>query len=353
MVEVGFLGCGFIARYHAMQLAMSPVGCRVVACHDPDRRRAEAFAAELADSTPSLGAPEVCDTAAEVAERSAALFVCTWTAAHPEALAVAVERNLPVFCEKPLGVDLASAQQVAAELEALPVHAVGLVLRTSPAMQVVRELLGDDSRGAVMNVVFRDDQYLPVGGMYGSDWRADSGRSGSGTLLEHSIHDVDLLEWLVGPIEAVSAVQGFFHDLDGVEDSVTAMGGFVGGGSFALASVWHEVHDRPSLRRIEVFCENALVCLEGDVFGPVSLQSDDENLFLEGDDLVRWLADRGVQVRSTETEFLEAVGELVPGAAGRVIVPGAPEALRAHLVVDAMYRSAAAGGGRVAVAETP
>ena len=34
---------------------------------------AEAFAAELADSTPSLGAPEVCDTAAEVAERSAAL----------------------------------------------------------------------------------------------------------------------------------------------------------------------------------------------------------------------------------------------------------------------------------------
>lgn len=353
MVEVGFLGCGFIARYHAMQLALSPLGCAVVACHDPDRTRAEAFAVELADSMPQLGTPEVCDSAADVAERSEALFVCTWTAAHPEALAVAAERGLPAFCEKPLGVDLAGARQVAAELEALPVHAVGLVLRTSPAMQVVRQLLRADSRGAVMNVVFRDDQYLPVGGLYGSDWRADSRRSGSGTLLEHSIHDVDLLEWLVGPIESVSAVQGFFHGLHGVEDSVTAMGSFAGGGSFALASVWHEIHDRPSLRRIEVFCENALVCLEGDVFGPVSLQSDDENLSLEGDELGEWLTGRGVELRSTESEFLEAVEQLGSGAVGRTVVPGAPEALRAHLVVDAMYRSAAAGGGRVTVPEEP
>jgi predicted dehydrogenase len=134
---------------------------------------------------------------------------------------------------------------------------------------------------------------------------------------------------------------------------VTAMGSFAGGGSFALASVWHEIHDRPSLRRIEVFCENALVCLEGDVFGPVSLQSDHENLRLEGDELTEWLAGRGIEVRSTETEFLEAVEELGSGGAGRAVVPGASEALRAHRVVDAMYGSAAAGGGRVAVAGGP
>jgi predicted dehydrogenase len=47
-----------------------------------------------------------------------------------------------------------------------------------------------------MNVVFRDDQYLPTQGVYASTWRADAALAGSGVLLEHSIHDLDLLEWL-------------------------------------------------------------------------------------------------------------------------------------------------------------
>ncbi len=144
-----------------------------------------------------------------------------------------------------------------------------------------------------MNVVFRDDQYLPVGGMYASEWRADQALAGSGALLEHSIHDVDLLEWLVGPIESVCAHRGNFHGLHGIEDSITASGGFAEGGSFALASVWHEIHSRPSLRRIEVFCEHRLVTVEGDVFGPVVCESAAGTVRLEGDDLTRWLAERG------------------------------------------------------------
>lgn len=339
-MDVGFLGCGFIARYHAMQLALSPLQVEVVACSDRDRSRAEAFAAEVAESTPQLGRPVVYETAEEVAAVSAAVFVCTWTAAHLESVRVAAGRGLPVFCEKPLGVDLAQARAVAAVLGEVPVQAVGLVLRTSPAMLVMRELLADASVGAVMNVVFRDDQYLPVGGMYASDWRADSRRAGAGTLLEHSIHDVDLLDWLVGPIEQVSATQGSFHRLEGIEDTVTAMGNLRSGGSFSLASVWHEVHDRPSQRRIEVFCEHALISVEGDIFGPVSIMSDTESFTLAGDELVTWLERRGVDATSTETDFLAAVGEFTAGRRPTGVVPGAAEALRAHEIVDAMYRSA-------------
>ncbi len=67
---------------------------------------------------------------------------------------------------------------------------------------------------------------------------------------------------LVGPASTVSAQQAHFHGLDGIEDSVSALFRFDGGGSGSLSSVWHDVLSRPSQRRIEVFCEHALVTLE-------------------------------------------------------------------------------------------
>ncbi len=346
---LGFLGCGFIARYHAMQLAVAGHDCSAVACHDPDGERAARFAREVASQMPALGSPEVCGSVEEVLDASDAVFVCTWTAAHRELVVAAADRGLPVFCEKPLGTSLADAEAVALALESTPAHAVGLVLRSSPAMLAVQELVRDPAAGAVMNVVFRDDQYLPVDGLYESRWRVDATLAGSGALLEHSIHDADLLEFLVGPIDAVGAHVGHFHGIDGIEDNVTAMGRYQSGATFSLASVWHDIDARSSLRRIEVFCANRLVTLEGDVFGPVLMQSDDETLHLEGDEIVDWLDHRDVPTESTETAFLHAVGQHLEGRKPARLRPDAADALRAHQVVDAMYRSAAAGGAPVDV----
>ena len=53
------------------------------------------------------------------------------------------------------------------------VHQVGLVLRRSPAFLLLKDLVADPASGRVMSVVFRDDQYIPVQGMYASSWRGD------------------------------------------------------------------------------------------------------------------------------------------------------------------------------------
>jgi predicted dehydrogenase len=340
-VRVGFLGAGFISRYHAMQLALAPEACDVVAVHDPDPERARGFAA-------AEGAV-VAASVAEVLERSEVVFVCTWTSAHREVVEAVAAAGLPVMCEKPLGTDLADAVAVASAAMACPLNVVGLVLRTSPALLAVRELLAEPGAGELMSIVFRDDQYLPTQGMYGSDWRGDAVRAGSGTLLEHSIHDVDLLEWLAGPIDAVSAQESFHHDLAGIEDSVSALGRFTSGATFTLTSVWHDVLARPSQRRIELFCRNRLITLEGDLFGPVHLHSDTTSLTLADDALVDWLVSRGVVLRSTESALLAAVAAWGPTGVAEELHPDARDALRAHAVVDALYRSAASGGEAVEV----
>ena len=336
-VRVGFLGAGFIARYHAMQLRLAAEPNELVAVHDPEPGRAESFCAD------EQGTP--VDGIEQVLERCDAVFVCTWTAAHLEGVRAVVDAGLPVFCEKPLSTDLERARELVQLVEASGVpNAVGLVLRSSPALLTMRELISDPTSGRVMNVVFRDDQYLPTQGMYGSTWRGDRTLAGSGTLLEHSIHDVDILEWLVGPAVSVSAQQAFFHGLDGIEDSVSALFRFAGGASGSVSSVWHDVLSRPSQRRIEVFCEHALVTLEGEYFGPIRCQRSDGELVLDGEELVEWLSDRGVDPASTEQEFLVQVRRGLEGAPVERVRPDVRDALRAHEVVDAVYRSARAGG---------
>ena len=151
------------------------------------------------------------------------------------------------------------------------------MLRDSPAFLYLRHLIGRPESGRVMSVVFRDDQYIPIQGMYGSTWRADPAKAGAGTLLEHSIHDLDLLEWLFGDIEAVAAQTGRFHQIAGIEDLAVVTLRYASGAIGTLTSVWHDLLERPSLRRVEVLCERGFFVLEGDVFGPVRwTRPDDE-----------------------------------------------------------------------------
>lgn len=339
-LRIGFIGAGFIARYHAFQLRLASEPNEVGPVFDLEPERAAAFIAEEGGT--------VVSSLEAVLEASDAVFVCTWTVHHLEAVRAVVAAGLPVFCEKPLSTDLDGAAELAKVVEGGGVPAaVGLVLRTAPAMLTVRELLAEPAHGRVMNVVFRDDQFLPIQGIYGSTWRADAELAGSGALLEHSIHDVDLLEWLLGPAWSVAATMSEFHGHPGIEDSVSALVRFPTGATASLVSVWHDVLRRPSQRRIEIFCERALITLEGEIFGPVRVETADEEYVLDGDALVAWLAERAVALRSTEQDFLEAARAFHDGGGVRRVEPDVQDALRAHVVVDAMYRSSAAGGAPV------
>lgn len=335
-VRVGFVGTGFIARFHQLMLSGASTPCEIVAVYDTDPERAAAFATDTgAEVAPSVEA---------LVDRVDAVFICTWTSAHHDAVALAVAAGRAVFCEKPLAPDLDQADELAAMVEAAGViNQVGLVLRRSPAFTLVRQLLADPAAGRVMAVVLRDDQFIPTQGMYGSDWRADPDRAGAGTVIEHSIHDVDLLEWLLGPIERVSAWTREFHGIEGIEDAATASFAFASGAVGSMVSVWHDVLERPSLRHVEILCERLHVVVEGDWFGPVrwTLTGTGEQA-REGIDLLEALDPPLPDGGNPDGEFLAAV------VAGHPASPTVADALRAHAVVDALYRSAAADGAPMA-----
>jgi UDP-N-acetyl-2-amino-2-deoxyglucuronate dehydrogenase len=337
IVRVGFLGAGLSATAHAASLRRSGAAMMWAGVHDPDLSRAEAFSA-------TTGAT-VCASEDEVLDGADAVYVCTWTSEHPRLVEAAARRGLAVFCEKPLATDLAGARRMTETVaRAGVVNQVGLVLRRSPAFALVRDLVRDAASGRVMAVVFRDDQYLPIQGMYASTWRGDAARAGAGVLVEHSIHDIDLLEHVIGPLESVAARSSTFHELPGIEDAVAVTVRFSGGAVGTLVSVWHDMLERPNQRRLEVVCESAWVGLDNDWNGPVRWRRVGESeQVLEGEALVAEVARRGLPHGNPDAAFVSAV------AASSGASPDFATALRAHVVVDAAYRSAAAGGEPIAV----
>jgi predicted dehydrogenase len=330
-IRVGFFGAGFISDLHVWFLSECGIDHQIVAVHDPDTDRAEAFAE-------AHGARAVAED--ELLDLVDAVYVCTWTSEHPRLVSLAADAGRAVFCEKPLAFDADAAASMAAAVEAAGVvNQVGLVLRFMPPFRFLRRLLADERAGEILAVVFRDDQYLPVQGQYASVWRGDPTRAGAGTLLEHSIHDVDLLAWLLGPVRAVSATTREVHAIAGIEDVVAARLDFECGTLVTLTSVWHDMLERPSDRHVEVFGERLHVVVEHDLLGPVRWRfagQDEQCLDFEG--LRRAAHDAGDHDDNPATVFLRAVRD------GTSAAPDFAAAMPAHRLVDALYASAADDG---------
>ncbi len=347
-LKIGMVGCGLIGRSHATGLQATPKA-ELVAVYDTDRERAETLAKQFSP----LGIEAVKHSAAEVIEAVDALYVCTWTSEHRALVTAAAEAGKAVFCEKPLAPTLADATAMTeAVTVAGVVNQVGLVLRHSPAFRVLRSLIQRPDVGPIMNVVFRDDQYIPNQGLYGSTWRNDFDKAGGGALIEHSIHDLDLLEWMMGDIASVSARMGSVHGLPGIDDQATVTLVAADGAQASLVSVWHDVLTRPSQRRVEVFTLKGYFSLEGDWNGPVTYDIAETEAGppssgkFEGRSLQKQCARLGGHGQQPDVDFVEAVLD------GRPAYPDLAIALAAHRLADAAYRSAEAGGDTVATPPT-
>ena len=337
---IGFLGTGHIATFHSKMLRRCGVPHTRGPVFDIDSARAETFAA--ASGSTVVGSED------EVVAGSDLVYICTWTSEHARLVDKCIAAGKPFFCEKPLGTGLASAAQMATVAAASGLtHQCGLILRRSPAYLWARELIAAPAAGAVMSVVFRDDQFIPVQGHYKSTWRGDVEKAGAGTLLEHSIHDVDMLRFLVGDVVDVSARATYRHGLPGIEDCVAASVSFAGGAVGTLTTIWHDNLSRPSLRHVEVFCQNRTVVIAGDDwFGPVTWSdADGSSGSLEGEALIDAVAGLAVGDANPDGAFVRAA---VGGESG---YPDFAVALEAHRIVEAMYESARRGGDTVVVAD--
>jgi predicted dehydrogenase len=341
------IGCGHIGRFHSrnirVALASGAVEGTYAAVCDRIPARAEDFA--------SITGAVVSETPEALLETPglSAVYVCTETVEHPALVRMAAERGLAVFCEKPLARTLPEVEALtAAVTSAAVVNQVGLVLRYSPVFTVLKDLISELELGPLLTAHLRDDQFFPVRGHYGSSWRGDFAKAGGGTLIEHSIHDVDLFRWLFGEIAAVRCHTRVTTEHAGVEDVALATFQHAGGHQTSLSSVWHALDDRPSTRRLEVFFEGGWFATDHDFVGPITVQyrQGPARELSAGEVIERYRAIAALDERDFDLArrgAFEDVSFLRCVAAGAPAFPDFATALAAHRVVDACYRSAAEG----------
>ena len=351
-LRVGLIGCGFVGRFHSTGIRTfikrGLVDAQYVAVCDLDDKRARSFARAAGVRTVFTDPFDLIDS-----PEIDVVYVCVPTAGHKDLVLRAAARGKHVFCEKPLATSLADVEEMIAAVDRAGVKAgVGFVLRHSPILTVMQSLTEDPTLGRLMAIVLRDDQFFPIQGHYLSDWRKDRSIVGAGTLLEHSIHDVDVLRWFAGDVRSVRGTVRNFAGHAGVEDLAIAHLEFQSDAQAELVSVWHNVLRRPSTRRLELFFENGLFSVDHDFVGPISYQTHANipGVITEDEVRSRYLAKIGLtepifsEVLRYSLEdylFLKAVAE------GSDPFPDFTVALEAHRVVDAIYRSAEANGTEV------
>ena len=354
--HIGIIGAGLIGRFHSRGVhgltKLGLVDATYVAVCDRELERAQSFA-RIADLDLATADPEELIASPSVNT----VYICTPTAEHNELVLRAAAAGKHVFCEKPLAPTLADAQEMYSAVQSAGVHhQVGLILRHAPVFTVLKELISDPALGRLMTIVFRDDQAFPVQGHYASDWRGDVAIAGGGTLIEHSIHDLDLLTWLAGDVESIQAQTRNYAGHEGVEDLASVTLNFADGATAQLTSVWHDIKERASGRLLEVFFERGYFAMDQDFFGSISYEtnatqgiatiSDAEvrRRYLDIAGLDPDVFDQPLGKYSLEDYFfLQALAE------DRDPHPGFDVAVRAHKLVDAAYRSAAEGGRNVSL----
>jgi predicted dehydrogenase len=202
-----------------------------------------------------------------------------------------------------------------------------------------------------MGYVLRDDQYWPTGDVVSghTSWRSQRAQAGGGALLEHSIHSADIVTWLFGTVERIFARSRAVFGYD-VEDTAACTVEHTSGVVGTILTIFNGVRGREE-RRIEVFFEHGAVEVTTDflVGAPEDsflVQRPDEPASrLDAEELrQRHFTAAGITRRDFLVYLYPAARAFVAAAqTGVSASPGFSDALRAHALVEAAYRSAATG----------
>jgi predicted dehydrogenase len=264
-MHIGILGGGNISGTHARAAAAVP-GVTVVAFHGHNHERTTALAAPY-------GARVYDDLDAFLAHRPMDIVaIGSPSGLHAAQGIAAARQGLHVLVEKPIDVTTARADELIAACDSAGVK-LGVFFqdRLRPAVVEIKRMIDDGTIGKPVMISGRVKWYRPPEYYSGSKWRGTWALDGGGALMNQSIHTVDLVQWMFGPVTRVSAAVGTLVHTIEVEDTAAAVIEFASG---AIGTIEAGTSLSPGYpRRLEVTGSNGTLVLEDDRLIRVDLTS--------------------------------------------------------------------------------
>ena len=252
-LRVGIIGCGRISVMHLTSLSVIE-DVEIVACCDIIKERAQR-AAEKYGAKAYVSYEEMIE-----AENLDAVHICLPHYLHSKVACYAFERGVNVLTEKPMDVDLASAEAaVKTAKEKGVLFGVIFQCRYNNSARLVKEAVDSGRLGKILSARStltwtRPDSYYAK-----SDWKGTWDKEGGGVVIDQAIHSIDLVNWLVdSEIESVScSLANRGHKTVDVEDSAEGLITYKNGVKYGFYCMNNYACDEPI--EIRLYCENGKV----------------------------------------------------------------------------------------------
>ncbi|MFH1570725.1 MAG: Gfo/Idh/MocA family oxidoreductase [Gemmatimonadota bacterium] len=229
MLNIGFIGCGGIARHHASRLVKLR-NARIVAAADAAEAAARSFAADFRTDRDVA----ICTDHRQLLGLEAvdAVWVCTPTYLHAAPVIAAARAGKHVFCEKPMAMKLGDARRMAEACDRAGVRCtIGFVRRFCPQWGKMKQIVQSGTIGRP--AIWR----FAAGGKPANPWFRDAAKGG-GPLLDGAVHNYDFALQMLGKVDTVQASSTQFDATSVGADTASAILTFAAGDQHTLIWTW-------------------------------------------------------------------------------------------------------------------
>ena len=223
-IKAAVIGCGKVGHTHAQAYQRVP-SSDLTAVFDISLERATDYGKKYGikgyDNFDQMIAENEIDV----------ISVCTPHPLHAKYIVAAAEHGMHVITEKPLASDLQDCDLAIQACQKNHVH-LGVISQRRFYPPVIRmkeaikkNKIGNPVLGNMIVMGWRDQAYYEM-----DDWRGKWKAEGGGVLVNQTIHQLDLLLWLMGPIhELFGYWDNFNHPYIEVDDTAVAVMKFQSG----------------------------------------------------------------------------------------------------------------------------
>ena len=263
MIRVAIVGTGNISQAHIQAYLTFPQRCKIVALVDIMPEKAEEKKARFGLDC------DVYDDHLKILDRRDIdlVDVCTPPYVHAQISINAMRAGKNVVCEKPMAASLEECDAVLRTAQETGMMFSSLAQnRFRTPVKNLKALLDSGLAGEVKHVQV-DSFWWRGHCYYDLWWRGLWSKEGGGCTLNHAVHHIDMLGWMMGEPEEVTAVMSnVAHDNAEIEDLSVAIMRY----PHALAQVTSSVVHHGEEQQLIFQCDKARISVPFAVYASTS-----------------------------------------------------------------------------------
>lgn len=277
ILKVGVIGIGNVGKAHLKAIYNNEIkDLKVVAVCDIDKEKLDLAKNDYPQIECYTDYKELITSGSVEA-----VIIAVPHTMHGEIAIYALEKDLHVLVEKPVDVSVAMAVKInEAAKKSGKVFSIMFNQRTNTHYLRARNFIRENKLGELKSVRWTITNWYRTQAYYDSgSWRGTWDGEGGGVLMNQSPHNMDLLQWICGMPQNVTAFcyTGKYHNID-VEDDVTIFMEYENGATGLFISSTGEY---PGTNRLEINGTKGKIVIEDGVFKLWELKEDERSVCFE------------------------------------------------------------------------